>query len=311
MRFFQSNRRFGVWLRTHRLVPPKQDRFRILVTNLRGDDQALVHTRHLETALLDQMGPAIMPIDGTPDIADGEIDADALEQCRSLIASHNGDSLIFGEVMPAAPRIRIRMVGRYENQPGRHGAYQTDWTELPKRFGPDVDGQLLTLMALSLAPSAQNDEDRAYLSGILRPAATKLTRLLETPGAALDSERQGVLWHALGLSASLLGEYTRSERWLEVAVHAHKTALLIWQKDTVVFDWAIVQNNLGQALRLLAERQPNDRSRRPLLEQSIQAFQEALRVYRAAVAADTYRRQTETNLAHAEALLAERPVAAE
>jgi hypothetical protein len=47
------------------------------------------------------------------------------------------------------------------------------------------------------------------------------------------------------------------------------------------------------------------------LKQSIEAFQQALRVYRAATAAETYLRQTETNLAHAEALLQERPIAAE
>lgn len=311
MRFLPSRRRIGVWLRKHQLVPPKQTRFRILVTDLKGDDEALTQTRHLEAALLDQMGLAILPVGGTPDIADCEIDADALEQCRSLIAGHNGDSLIFGEVMPAAPRIRIRIVGRYEQEAGRYGPYQVDWTELPKRFGPDVEGQLLTLMVLSVSPAARNDQDRAYLINLLRPAATKLTRLLENPSSSLDSEQQGVFWHALGLAASLLGEYTKSQRWLEVAVHAHKTALLIWQQDTVVFQWAIVQNNLGHALRLLAEQQPDRPSQAPLLKQSIEAFQQALRVYRAATAAETYLRQTETNLAHAEALLQERPIAAE
>ncbi|MGI9489441.1 MAG: hypothetical protein ACR2RF_26850 [Geminicoccaceae bacterium] len=297
-------------MRTHQLVPPKPTRFRILVTDLKGDDDALTQTRHLEKGLHDQLGLAIQPVSGTPDIADGEIDADALETCRALLAGHNGDSLIFGEVMPAAPHIRIRMVGRYEQEAGRHGPYQMDWTVLPKRFGPDVDGLLLTLMVLSVSPGAQREEDQAYLINLLRPAATKLTRLLENPSITLCSEQQGVFWHALGLAASLLGEYTRSQRWLEVAVHAHKTALLIWQQDTVVFQWAIVQNNLGHALRLLAEQQLNRQSQIPLLNQSVEAFREALRIYRAAVAATTYQRQTEANLAHAEALLLERSSAA-
>jgi len=298
-------------LRTHQVVPPKPTRFRMLVTDLKGDDEAMTQTRHLETALLDQLALTIMPVGVTLDIADGEIDADGLQKCRSLIAGHNGDSLIFGEVMPAAPRIRIRMVGRYEQEAGRHGPYQMDWTELPKRFGPDVEGLLLTLAVLSVSPSAQTDQDRAYLINLLRPAATKLTRLLENPGSAIDSEQQGVFWHALGLAASLLGEYTQSRRWLEVAVHAHRTALLIWQQDTVVFHWAIVQNNLGHALRLLADQHDHWPDRLSLLKQSVEAFQKALRVYRAAAAAEFYLRQTETNLAHSEALLAERPIAAE
>ena len=293
------------------MVPPKQTRFRILVTDLKGDDDALTQTRHLEAALVDQIGLAITPIGEAPGLADGELDEDALEQCRSLIAAHSGDSLIVGEVMPAAPRLRIRMVGRYESHAGRHGPYQMDWIDLPKRFGPDVEGQLVTLMVLSLAPAAKDDQDRAYLVDLLRPAATKLTRLLESPSSALDSEQQGVFWHALGLAASLLGEYTKSQRWLEVAVHAHRTALLLWQEGSVVFPWAIVQNNLGHALRLLAEQHRDERLRLPMLKQSAEAFKQARRVYRAAAAAKTYLRQTETNLAHVEALLAEQAVAAE
>lgn len=311
MRFLPSRRRIGVWLRRNQLVASKPTRFRILATDLKGDDAALSQTRHLEAALPDHPGLAIMAVGGTPEIADGEIDAEALEKCRSLIAGHNGDSLIFGEVMPAAPRIRIRMVGRYEQKAGRHGPYQIDWTELPKRFGPDVEGLLLTLMVLSVSPGAQSDEDQSYLINLLRPAATKLTRLLETPSTTLTNEQQGVFWHALGLAASLLGEYTKSQRWLEVAVHAHRTALLLWQQGAVVFQWAIVQNNLGHALRLLAERHEDRQSQVVLLKQSVDAFQEALRVYRAAAAASTYQRQTETNLAHTEALLTAPSIAAE
>lgn len=285
-------------------MPTKPTRFRILVADLKGDDETMTQTRHLEAALFDQVGLAIAPVGETLNIADGEIDASALEQCRTLIARHNGDSLIFGEVMPAARRIRIRLVGRYEQEAGRHGPYQMDWIELPKRFGPDVDGLLLTLTALSISPATCNDQDRVYLINLLRPAATKLTRLLENPSSLIDSEQQGVFWHALGLAGALLGEYTQSRRWLEVAVHAHRTALLVWQRDTVVFQWAIVQNNLGHALRLLADQQDNRSDQLSLLEQSILSFQEALRVYRAATAADVYLRQTETNLAHAEAMLA-------
>ena len=305
-----SRRRIGTWLRSHQLVTPKPGRFRILVTDLKDDDSALTQTRHLEQALHDQLGLTIQPVSGTPGIADGEIDQGALELCLSMIASHNGDSLIFGEVMPAAPHIRIRMVGRYEQEAGRHGPYQMDWTVLPKRFGPDVEGLLLTLMVLSVAPGAQSEKDRACLIDLLRPAATKLTRLLENPDTTLDSEQQGMFWHALGLAASLLGEYTSNQRWLEVAVHAHKTALLVWRQDTVVFQWAIVQNNLGYALRLLAEQHLDKPSRVALLHQSVEAFRQARRIYRAATAETTYLRQTETNLAHAEALLLERSIVA-
>lgn len=310
MHFLPSARRVGVWLRTNQLVLPKHSRFRILLADLDGDENGLAQTRHLEAALRDQPGVAVLPVGKGPDLIDGEIGEETLEQSRAILASHNGDSLILGSVMPAGPRIRLRMVGRYEGGAGRHGPYQIDWTELPKRFGPDFEGQLLTLAALSISPSAQDEEGRAYLVDLLRPAASKLTRLLEQQANHADSEQQGVLWHALGLAASMLGEFTKSQRWLDVAVHAHKTALLIWHDDTVVFDSAIAQNNLGYALKLLAAHADSDEYQAAILKQSAQAFQQALHVYRAARAGFAVS-QTEANLAHVEAMMADHSIAAE
>ncbi len=310
MHFLPSRRQIGVWLRTNQLVLPKHSRFRVLIADLDGDDQDLAQTRHLEAALRDQPGIGVVPVGQGPDLLDGEISDRTLEQSRAVLALHNGDSLILGSVMPAGPRIRVRMIGRYDGVPGRHGPYQIDWTELPKRFGLDFEGQLLTLAALSISSAAQNEEDRAYLINLLRPAAGKLTRLLEQQSILADTEQQGVLWHALGLAASLLGEYTKSQRWLDVAVHAHKTALLIWQEDKVVFDWAIAQNNLGHALRLLAPHADSEGYQSAILKQSVQAFHQALYVYRAAKSESSIR-QTEINLAYAEAFITEHSVAAE
>lgn len=291
-------------------MPPRQSRFRILLADLHGDEPSLAQTRHVEAALKDQPGIGLLPVGEGPDLADGEIDDQTLEQSRSILAAHNGDSLILGHVMPAGPRIRLRMIGRYEEGVGCHGPYQIDWAELPKRFGLDFEGQLLTLAALSMSPSARDDEGRACLVELLRPAATKLTRLLEQQAIQTDSEQQGRLWHALGLATSMLGEFTKSQRWLDVAVHAHKTALLIWRDDKVVFDWAIAQNNLGYALKLLAVHTEDEEYQAAILKQSAEAFRQALYVYRSG-RSHYFASQTKTNLARVEAVLANRPIAAE
>lgn len=299
-----------MWLRTNKLVLSKSSRFRILIADLGGDGPGLAQTRHLESALRDQPGIGVVPVGQGPDLVDGEIGEDTLEQSRSLLATHNGDSLIIGHIMPAGPRIRLRMIGRYDEVPGRHGPYQTDWTEMPKHFGLDFEGQLLALAALSISAAARNEEDKGYLINLLRPAASKLTRLLEHQGIHGDSEQQGGLWHALGLAASLLGEYSKSQRWLDVAVHAHKTALLIWQDESVVLDVAIAQNNLGHALRLLAPYADSHGYQVAILKESTRAFHQALHVYRAAKV-HGFISQTEANLVHAEALMAENSIAAE
>lgn len=307
LQFLPTKRRIGVWLRTHHIVPSKQSGFRLLIADLEGDDEALSRTRHLETVLLDRMALAIQPVGGKPKTTESDIDA---ERLHSLLAGYNGDSLIVGHVMPTTRRIRIRMLSRYEREAGRHGPYQVGWTELPDALGLDVADQLQALTALSLSPAAQNERDRACLINLLRPAVTGLTRILDEQSTSADGERQGAVWQALGLAAALLGEHTRSQRWLEVAVHAHRTALLIWQEDAFVLQWATVQNNLGHTLRLLAEQHLDRRKQIPLLEQSIDAFQQAIRVHRADATTAAYLRQTETSLAHAETLLLKQPRAA-
>jgi len=85
---------------------------------------------------------------------------------------------------------------------------------------------------------------------------------------------------------------------------------LIWQDDKVVYDWAIAQNNLGYALKLLASHADSDEYQAAILKQSVQAFQHALRVYRAAKAGLAVS-QTQTNLAHVEAFIADHSIAAE
>jgi tetratricopeptide (TPR) repeat protein len=72
-------------------------------------------------------------------------------------------------------------------------------------------------------------------------------------------------------------------------------------RERVPLDWAATQNNLGNALQTLGERE--DGTGR--LEEAVAAYRAALEVFRPAGAA-YYITLAERNLARAEALLAER-----
>ena len=72
-------------------------------------------------------------------------------------------------------------------------------------------------------------------------------------------------------------------------------------RERVPLDWAATQNNLGNALRTLGERE--DGTER--LEQAVAAYQGALEVFRKA-GASHYVGIAEGNLARVLALLAER-----
>ena len=52
-----------------------------------------------------------------------------------------------------------------------------------------------------------------------------------------------------------LGERESGTARLEEAVAAYREALLEWTRDKVPLRWAVTQNNLGAALRVLGERE--------------------------------------------------------
>ncbi len=82
---------------------------------------------------------------------------------------------------------------------------------------------------------------------------------------------------------------------------AYRAALEVRTRDRVPLQWATTQNNLGNALSALGERE--DGTLR--LQEAVAAYQGALEVFRPA-AASYYVVLTERNLARAEAQLAER-----
>lgn len=283
--------------------------FKIVVADLKGDDEELSHTRHVEAALRDQPALTIVGANASSRLADvrerSEGAITPAEGASYVLAAHNRDVLIFGEVAEAKPHLRLHFVGRHEGVVGRHGPYQLGAAELPKRFGPDFEGQLLALVGVSVASSIDSPPGRKHLIALLRPAAIKLTRLLEHPSHNLKSAQHGALWHALGLTASVLGEQTGDRRGLEAAIQAYHVVLRVWGHDANFFDRAMVQNNLGYTLGLLSARsEEGGAARKKHLGAARDAFCEALQVYRTA-SASALIAQTEANLAGVGALHAQ------
>ena len=73
----------------------------------------------------------------------------------------------------------------------------------------------------------------------------------------------------------MLGEQRKGPRTLEQAVAAYHSALSVRERDSLPADWAMTQNDLGAALKVLGER-TND----PLaLGRAMAAFRETLKVW--------------------------------
>src|SRR5690606_42008756 len=88
---------------------------------------------------------------------------------------------------------------------------------------------------------------------------------------------------------------------LEQAVAAYREALKERTPERVPLDWAMTQNNLGNALSGLGERE----SGTARLEEAVEAYRSGLALFRAA-GAEYYIGGTQANLARAEAVLTER-----
>ncbi len=180
---------------------------------------------------------------------------DAFEgKARALLAKRQGDVLITGDVATAGKGVRLRILPgdrRVEVQPGtsegrRAGDYALTDTGLPLDFDRDFDAVLVALVAASVAPATERQGH--YLVDVLKPAAGRLKHLCANMPAGLDQDQRGGLWHALGLAAYVLGEQTGESAWLEQAVAACRAALEVWTRERVPLDWAMTQNNLGNAL---------------------------------------------------------------
>lgn len=290
-------------LQTQGGLPARTVLLRVLIAKLEGDGEEHEQTRHLEAALADQPGLVVTVLDGdTPSLEVGAHSKETIdEEARQLLSAHSGDVLIFGDVPRGRRWLRLRFRGGDENVTGCYGAYQFAVAELPKRFGPDFEGQLLALIGLSVAPAMEPPHDPRRLAPVLRPAAVKLTRLLEDPPRQLDNEQHGALWHTLALTASLSGEQSGDVRWLLTAVGAYHAALRVWRRDTALVNWAMIQNNLGCALGLLARQATAEREVERHLAGARAALHRALRVYRTARISE-HISHTEANLARIVAL---------
>jgi hypothetical protein len=139
-----------------------------------------------------------------------------------------------------------------------------------------------------------------FVADILRPLLPRLRSLLDDPPPGLTSERRGRLRWTAALGFQTFGEQAGDNAALRQAVTLYSVALRDLPQATVRDDWAALQNNLGNALRVLGERGDEAALRR-----AVAAYEAALEVFRSHDA-PAYAARTERNLARARALLAGR-----
>jgi hypothetical protein len=132
---------------------------------------------------------------------------------------------------------------------------------------------LAALVAERAAPAVQ---DGRYIADVLIPVAQKLAGLAQTPPSSMGPEGRGTLFHSFAHVVQAIGIQRGDSEALEEAVAACSAALQEWTRERVPLRWAMTQNNLGNALGTLGERE----SGTARLEEAVAVMKQAWNVYR-------------------------------
>jgi Tetratricopeptide repeat len=258
---------------------PKGDRIAIYVSRFGGDDLSeTVHDRII-ASIQDVLGPAVEVLPEKNDWSRGVASPGAAEQvrrdARKLLNKNRGDLLIWGKVvaMPGKEtEVDLRFVSA-EHDWSRRGTF--GFTEssyvLKADFVPEM-GSALAAVAGALAMPAVRDQG-TFVAQTLTGVANKLAVLIRgIPTSIREGDRAFILV-SYGLIEETIGSQSGQLEPLNRAVAAHREVLKEYIRERVPLGWAMTQNNLGNALSALGQRE----SGTGRLEEAIAAYREALK----------------------------------
>jgi tetratricopeptide (TPR) repeat protein len=152
---------------------------------------------------------------------------------------------------------------------------------------------------MSAAPAV--DMAGHYLLPLMQTTAERLEPIIQQLNNQFDADTRGSLLFCYALVQSVIGGQAGTENPLCQAVTNYRAALLEYTRKRVPLDWAMTQNNLGNALSALGER-----------ESGTERLQQAVEAHRAALLERTRERvplqwaTTQNNLGNALSTLGER-----
>ena len=269
--------------RQRKTARAKGDRLSIYVARLGEDETSETARASVMDSIRAELGPErveVLPAGIQLSLTEGvsldEAALDASRKARALLAKNHGDLLIWGRVHKLPEQkavIDLRFVSAA--QPGLEGQRFgfTDKLTLEAGFGPEMGAALAAVAAVLAAPAA-SDAGR-YIAGTLKPVADRLAPLAHDPPPSMRPDDRGSLLASYGLAQYVTGEQSGDASRLEEAVVAYREALKEYTRERVPLDWAMTQNNLGNALGSLGERESGTER----LEGAVAAYREALKEY--------------------------------
>jgi tetratricopeptide (TPR) repeat protein len=193
------------------------------------------------------------------------------DTARKLLEQRHADLLIGGEMLKKEDAISLWFVDKEPTHDWRPSTFRLDANLLRQDFGDAASTQLLAV-ALSAIRPAVEDKGR-YLVGLLRPVAERLRHLLE-PSTGFTAIQSAELQQAFGFALLRIGEQDNDKNALADAAEAFRAALVVWTREREPFRWAATENNLGDVLVALGERESGESSITHL-QQAVSAYDDA------------------------------------
>jgi exonuclease VII small subunit len=229
-------------------------------------------------AITQQLGDAVEVIlwPETLVLGDGShADAVARVQAKAKrwLKSKSCDVLVWGRVKSDTALALRFTVSVGSERDGQSYGLTSDTLELPVKFISDLGVAIAAQVVAAAAPAVHMSGH--YLVPLMRRSAERLAPIVRPVNPAFDSGTRGSLLFSYALICSSIGEQAGLAEELEKAVAAYREALKEYMRDRVPLDWAITQNNLGNALSRLGEQE----SGTARLEEAVAAYREGLKEY--------------------------------
>ncbi len=276
----------------------------VLLARLNQDksDGALRDT--VREAIVGQLGDAVEVIPWPESLRIGEGRyADANQRARwkaqKWLKAKSCDLLIWGRVK-GDKTIALRFTpSEGSDSDTRSYGLTADTLDLPINFISHLAAAVAARVVVEAARAVHMSGH--YLVPLMRASAERFEPIVRMPNPSFDAHTRGSVLHSYALVRHTIGEQAGSNNDLQQSVAAYRNALQEWTREHVPLNWAMTQNNLGNALVSLGERE----SGTARLEQAVAAYRDALQEWtRERVPLDWA--MTQNNLGHALTRLGER-----
>ena len=178
------------------------------------------------------------------------------QSALAVMEARHADLAIVGLVKQSGESLSLWFVPRSGGGTLDRGdqTYRLEDVTLGPDFHDDLRTQLTATALAAVAPLANSEARGMVLEKGLEDAAEKLSVLLESPAVG-NSEHRAALHAALGIALTTLSRHEISTARLEQAVHAHRSALVVFTVEDLPHYHKIAQDNPQIALlRLQARR---------------------------------------------------------